>query len=125
MRTPARPRSPASCRDHLARLAGQQISLRRARLAASVRIRRRACVSSADRECPRYRYFGESGGQPRQFENPEANALGVADTIKVPVLVVHSEQALTPNLAHAFHAAVNAPKHELWLHSHGQIGLLR
>jgi uncharacterized protein len=37
------------------------------------------------------------------------------------VLIVHSEQALTPYLAHAFYAAVNEPKEELWLRSHGQI----
>jgi uncharacterized protein len=49
------------------------------------------------------------------------DALGAADTIQVPVLIVHSEQALAPDLAHAFHAALNTPKEELWLRSHGQI----
>jgi hypothetical protein len=39
----------------------------------------------------------------------------------VPVLSVHSEKALTPDLAHAFYAAVKSPKHELWLESQGQI----
>jgi hypothetical protein len=41
--------------------------------------------------------------------------------IKVPVLIVHSEMALTPELAHAFYSAVKSPKHELWLQSQGQI----
>jgi uncharacterized protein len=49
------------------------------------------------------------------------DARGAADTINVPVLVVHSEQALAPALAHAFYAAVRSPKQELWLQSQGQI----
>jgi hypothetical protein len=36
-------------------------------------------------------------------------------------LVVHSEHALTPDLAHAFFSAVKSRKHELWLESQGQI----
>jgi len=39
----------------------------------------------------------------------------------VPVLIVHSEKALTPDLAHAFYSAVKAHKDELWLESQGQI----
>jgi uncharacterized protein len=39
----------------------------------------------------------------------------------VPVLIVHSERALTPDLAHNFYAAVRSPKQELWLRSQGQI----
>ena len=46
---------------------------------------------------------------------------GAADTIRVPVLIVHSEEALAPDLAHAFYAAVKSPKQELWLQSQGQI----
>ena len=46
---------------------------------------------------------------------------GAADLINVPVLVVHSEQALAPDLAHAFFSAVTSPKQELWLTSEGQI----
>jgi uncharacterized protein len=38
------------------------------------------------------------------------DARGAADTIDVPVLIVHSEEALTPDLAHAFYAAVKSPK---------------
>jgi uncharacterized protein len=49
------------------------------------------------------------------------DARRAADVIKVPVLIVHSEDALTPDLAHAFYAAVEAPKQELWLRSRGQI----
>jgi hypothetical protein len=37
------------------------------------------------------------------------------------VLIVHSEHALAPELAHAFYDAVKGPKHELWLTSEGQI----
>jgi uncharacterized protein len=46
---------------------------------------------------------------------------GAADVITVPVLIVHSERALTPDLAHAFYSAVKSPKQELWLESQGQI----
>jgi hypothetical protein len=51
------------------------------------------------------------------------DARGAADVIDVPVLIVHSETALTPGLAHAFYSAVKSPKHELWLQSQGQIDL--
>jgi hypothetical protein len=46
---------------------------------------------------------------------------GAADALDVPVLVVHSETALAPDLAHAFYSAVQSPKRELWLDSQGQI----
>jgi hypothetical protein len=49
------------------------------------------------------------------------DARGAADAISVPVLIVHSEQAMTPDLAHAFFSAVKSPKDELWLESQGQI----
>jgi uncharacterized protein len=49
------------------------------------------------------------------------DARGAADAINVPVLIVHSEEALTPDLAHAFYSAVQSPKDELWLESQGQI----
>jgi hypothetical protein len=39
----------------------------------------------------------------------------------VPVLIVHSEQALAPDLAHGFYSAVRSPKQVLWLQSQGQI----
>jgi hypothetical protein len=44
-----------------------------------------------------------------------------ADVIKVPVLIVHSEDALTPDLAHAVYAAPESPRQDLWLQSRGQI----
>jgi uncharacterized protein len=39
----------------------------------------------------------------------------------VPVLIVHSEAAVSPDLARAFFGAVRSPKQELWLVSQGQI----
>lgn len=49
------------------------------------------------------------------------DARGVADTIEAPVLIVHSENALAPELARSFYAAVTSAKQELWLPSEGQI----
>jgi hypothetical protein len=49
------------------------------------------------------------------------DARGAAEVIEVPVLIVHSEMALTPDLAHAFYSAVKSAKQELWLQSQGQI----
>jgi hypothetical protein len=46
---------------------------------------------------------------------------GTAGVLSVPVLIVHSEKALAPDLARAFYSAVQSPKHELWLESQGQI----
>ena len=50
------------------------------------------------------------------FDTQEAAA-----RIRVPFLLVHSEHALVPPLAHAFYAAVAGSKSELWLESVGQI----
>jgi fermentation-respiration switch protein FrsA (DUF1100 family) len=41
--------------------------------------------------------------------------------MRKPVLVVHSEQALLPSLAHRFFAGLGGKKEELWLKSVGQI----
>jgi uncharacterized protein len=49
------------------------------------------------------------------------DARGAADILDVPVLIVHSETALAPELAHAFYSALRSPKRELWLKSQGQI----
>jgi uncharacterized protein len=78
-----------------------------------------------------YEFYGTPRGQVPNYVNRYAvqssaytvpfDAIGAAHTIKLPVLIVHSEQALSPDLAHAFYAAVNTPKQELWLQSHGQI----
>ncbi len=78
-----------------------------------------------------YEFYGTPRGQVPNYVNGYAvqstaytlpfDARGVADTIEVPVLIVHSEEALTPDLAHAFFVAVSSPKQELWLRSQGQI----
>jgi fermentation-respiration switch protein FrsA (DUF1100 family) len=78
-----------------------------------------------------YEFYGTPRGQVPNYVNGYAvqssaytvpfDARRAADVIKVPVLIVHSEDALTPDLAHAFYAAVKAPKQELWLRSRGQI----
>ena len=39
----------------------------------------------------------------------------------MPFLLVHSENALAPQLAQRFYATVDAPKSQLWLESDGQI----
>jgi uncharacterized protein len=77
-----------------------------------------------------YEFYGTPRGQVPNYVNGYAvqssaytvpfDARGAADTIDVPVLVVHSEQAMSPDLAHAFYAAVSSPKQELWLRSQGQ-----
>jgi uncharacterized protein len=78
-----------------------------------------------------YEFYGTPRGQVPNYVNGYAvqslayslpfDARGVADVIDVPVLIVHSEKALAPDLAHAFYSAVRSPKQELWLESHGQI----
>jgi uncharacterized protein len=78
-----------------------------------------------------YEFYGTPRGGVSNYVNGYAvqslayslpfDALGAADTLEVPVLIVHSEQALTPDLAHAFYSGVKSPKHELWLESQGQI----
>jgi fermentation-respiration switch protein FrsA (DUF1100 family) len=78
-----------------------------------------------------YEFYGTPRGQVPNYVNGYAvqssaymlpfDARGAADTIEVPVLVVHSENALAPDLARDFYAAVSSPKEELWLRSQGQI----
>jgi uncharacterized protein len=78
-----------------------------------------------------YEFYGTPRGQVPNYVNDYAvqsvshslpfDARSAADVIKVPVLIVHSEKALTPDLAHGFYSAVKSPKHELWLQSQGQI----
>ena len=78
-----------------------------------------------------YEYYGTPRGQVPNYVNGYAvqslayslpfDARGVADVIEVPVLIVHSENALVPDLARAFYAAVKSPKQQLWLESQGQI----
>jgi uncharacterized protein len=78
-----------------------------------------------------YEFYGTPRGQVPNYVNGYAvqsfayslpfDARSAADDIHVPVLLVHSEHALGPELAHDFFAAVRAPKQELWLKSEGQI----
>jgi len=78
-----------------------------------------------------YEFYGTPRGAVRNYTNAFAvqsfayttafDAQEAADRIRVPFLLVHSEHALAPPLARAFHAAVRAPKSELWLDSTGQI----
>jgi fermentation-respiration switch protein FrsA (DUF1100 family) len=49
------------------------------------------------------------------------DAQEAAPRIKVPFLLVHSEQALAPPLARKFYDGVSNSKSELWLESQGQI----
>ena len=78
-----------------------------------------------------YEFYGTPRGGVPNYVNGYAvqslahslpfDARSAADAINVPVLIVHSEKALAPDLAHAFFAAVKSPKQELWLESQGQI----
>jgi uncharacterized protein len=78
-----------------------------------------------------YEFYGTPRGQVSNYVNGYAvqslahslpfDARDAADVIDVPVLIVHSEQALVPELAHSFYSAVQSPKRELWLDSEGQI----
>jgi uncharacterized protein len=78
-----------------------------------------------------YEFYGTPRGQVPNYVNGYAvqslaysmpfDARGAADMIEVPVLIVHSERALVPELAHAFYSAVKSPRQELWLESQGQI----
>jgi uncharacterized protein len=82
-----------------------------------------------------YEFYGTPRGQVPNYVNGYAvqslaysvpfDARGAADVLEVPVLIVHSEKALAPDLAHAFYSAVKSPKQELWLESQGQIDFLR
>jgi uncharacterized protein len=78
-----------------------------------------------------YEFYGTPRGEVPNYVNGYAvqslahslpfDARGAADVIGVPVMIVHSERALAPDLARAFYAAVKSPKRELWLDSEGQI----
>jgi fermentation-respiration switch protein FrsA (DUF1100 family) len=78
-----------------------------------------------------YEFYGTPRGQVPNYVNAYAvqslayslpfDARRAADMIDVPVLIVHSERALAPELAHAFYSALQSPKRELWLDSQGQI----
>jgi hypothetical protein len=64
-------------------------------------------------------FYGMPRGQVPNYVNGYAvqslahslpfDVRGAADVIEVPVLIVHSERALAPDLAHAFYSAVKRP----------------
>jgi fermentation-respiration switch protein FrsA (DUF1100 family) len=78
-----------------------------------------------------YEFYGTPRGEVPNYVNRYAvqssaytvpfDARGAAEALKAPVLSVHSERALAPDLARAFYVAVETPKQELWLRSQGQI----
>jgi uncharacterized protein len=78
-----------------------------------------------------YEFYGTPRGQVPNYVNAYAvqssaytvpfDARGAANTLDVPVLIVHSDAALSPDLARAFYGAVKSRKQERWLQSQGQI----
>jgi hypothetical protein len=78
-----------------------------------------------------YSFYGTPRGAVPTYVNEFAvasyahtlpfDARGVAATMPVPVIVVHSERALVPPWAHAFHDALPGSRREVWLESDGQI----
>jgi uncharacterized protein len=78
-----------------------------------------------------YEFYGTDRGAVQNYVNGFAvqslayttrfDAQEAAARIRVPFLLVHSENALAPQLARRFYAAVDATKSQLWLESHGQI----
>jgi hypothetical protein len=78
-----------------------------------------------------YEFYGTPRGAVPNYVNGFAvqshaytlpfDAQVATERIAVPTLIVHSENALSPDLAHQFFARLTAPKTELWLRSQGQI----
>lgn len=78
-----------------------------------------------------YEFYGTPRGAVPNYVNGYAvqslaysvpfDARGAAGAIEVPVLIVHSDNALAPALARDFYSDVRSPKRELWLESKGQI----
>jgi uncharacterized protein len=78
-----------------------------------------------------YEFYGTPRGQVPNYVNGYAvqsfaytlpfDVRGAAEVVTAPVLMVHSERALAPDLAHVFYSAVRSRKQELWLESQGQI----
>ena len=78
-----------------------------------------------------YDFYGTARGAVPNYVNGFAvqsfayttpfDANGVSRSIRVPTLVVHSENALSPSLARKFIAGLAGPHEELWLRSVGQI----
>jgi uncharacterized protein len=78
-----------------------------------------------------YDYYGTPRGAVDNYTNRFAvqslayttpfDAQEAAARIRVPFLLVHSEQALSPPLARKFYDTIGTSKSELWLDSSGQI----
>lgn len=78
-----------------------------------------------------YEYYGTPRGAVDNYVNAFAvmsrehtlpyDAMGVAATIRVPTVLVHSEKALMPALARGFHESLAGPRAIHWLESQGQI----
>jgi hypothetical protein len=78
-----------------------------------------------------FAYYGTERGATPHYVNEFAvmsrehtlpwDAQSVAPKIKIPTLMIHSENALAPGLARKFFAALAGPKKELWVQSNGQI----
>jgi fermentation-respiration switch protein FrsA (DUF1100 family) len=78
-----------------------------------------------------YEYYGTSRGAVANYVNAFAvqsraytltfDSVSAAGQISVPTLMVHSENALAPALAHRFFSGLLCPHEEVWLASQGQI----
>jgi hypothetical protein len=78
-----------------------------------------------------YEFYGTARGAVPNYVNAFAvqsfayttpfDAIGAAQLIEVPTLIVHSENALAPGLARKFVDQVRAPVETAWLASSGQI----
>jgi fermentation-respiration switch protein FrsA (DUF1100 family) len=76
-------------------------------------------------------YYGTPRGATPTYVNAFAvmsrehtlpwDAQSLAPKIRVPTLMIHSENALAPPLARSFYAALAGEKRELWVESKGQI----
>jgi fermentation-respiration switch protein FrsA (DUF1100 family) len=78
-----------------------------------------------------YEFYGTPRGAAENYTNGFAvqsrsytlpfDVTYLASQMRKPVLIVHSEQALLPSLAHRFFDGLVSKKEELWLQSVGQI----
>jgi fermentation-respiration switch protein FrsA (DUF1100 family) len=78
-----------------------------------------------------FEYYGTARGAVPNYANRFAvqsfaytglfDSQETAPLIKVPAIVIHSEHAMLPKLAHSFIAQLSSPHEQLWLESQGQI----
>jgi len=78
-----------------------------------------------------YEFYGTPRGAPPNYVNGFAvmsrevtlpwSARAFAPSIRVPTLMIHSENALAPALARQWFSALAGPKEERWMTSKGQI----